>query len=630
MQFLKYQTTVLPVLSVCILLTLFLTPACKKAIYAPVEGDAIQLDAVPVYITPGSGQSSAITVSGIKANGQPMPDNTLVLLNSDSGSFRQEDNQSGAKVEAVRLTGGRGTVYFWPDPNFTGETVIITAQAGAATVSPQQLVITLANTDITQIFITADPLHLSSSQSSTRLTVTAYDSQSQGVPGKIIFLETSAGTLSQVDPNTAGADSPQELRLETDQSGKVFALLTTTEPATITATYKEIVKTVDITVGANELPTAAFEFSPQNPLMGEIIYFTSTSFDGDGTIKSHRWSFGDGKYSNDTHPTHKFPSSGEPKEYQVVLTVTDDRGQKNSVAQTVAFGVAETFPPVADFTFTPENPVIGQTIHFISTSTDEDDNIISYEWDFGDGSPTSDKQNPTHDYDVDEPTTFTVQLIVRDSDNNSDDIAKTITITADGGPENIKPTPLFTFSPTNPGPGETVIFNAEESFDEDGTIKTYRWNFGDGSPDEEGEKVDHQFNPEATKTFTVTLTVTDDKGAVAALSKEITVEVKENNPPVASFSFSPTEPVEGERVFFTNTSSDEDGTILTHVWDFGDGKIITRNDPSLVSHIYSDSGTFLVTLTVTDDDGATTYFQASVTVATPVPRTQNTQKPGNR
>lgn len=71
-----------------------------------------------------------------------------------------------------------------------------------------------------------------------------------------------------------------------------------------------------------------------------------------------------------------------------------------------------------------------------------------------------------------------------------------------------------------------------------------------------------------------------------------------NRPPVASFTFETTRLT----VDFTDASSDPDGTVVSHAWDFGDGAISAEPSPS---HTFTEAGTFIVRLTVTDDDGAT-------------------------
>ncbi len=72
---------------------------------------------------------------------------------------------------------------------------------------------------------------------------------------------------------------------------------------------------------------------------------------------------------------------------------------------------------------------------------------------------------------------------------------------------------------------------------------------------------------------------------------------------VASFTYTPSEPVVNETIIFDASSShDFDGHIVTYAWDFGDGKTSTETDP-ITTHAYLMAGTYNVTLTVTDNDG---------------------------
>jgi PKD repeat protein len=574
------------------ILCLLPNTSCKKAIYVPSTNDVIQLRADTTLISPG--ESVIITVTGIKANGRPMPDNTLVLLSADSGRFLDPE---GKKIAAVRLISGKATAIYLSDENFTGESVAVTAQSGTATVTPEQLIITFRSVAITQLFITADSLTLPSSGGATKITVTAYDSQQDPVPGEKIFLETTAGTLTPPSPIT------------TDAAGTVTATLETSASATVTATYKEITKSIQIDVGTNEPPTADFEFSPQNPRMGETIYFVSTSTDSDGTIESYNWNFGDGSTSDLKDPTHQFPVTDDAKEYQVVLTVTDDGGKTSNTAKTVSFSVTEKLAPTADFTFSPQNPAIGETVQFTSLSTDNDGTIVSYQWYFGDGGSSS-LQNPQHRYNIAEPAVFTVQLTVTDNDGKTGTASKEITV---GDIDNQPPTADFSFTPENPVVGDTIQFLSLSS-DADGTIEQYYWDFGDGLTSTE-ENPQHKYDIDQPASFAVKLEVTDNSGKKASVTKAIAFTETENQAPTAAFSVSPQSPKTGEIIFFNaSASTDSDGEIVEYRWNFGNG---TTGTGKTTQHTYyvSETTTFTVTLTVIDDQGAEGTASVDVTVS---------------
>ena len=136
---------------------------------------------------------------------------------------------------------------------------------------------------------------------------------------------------------------------------------------------------------------------------------------------------------------------------------------------------------------------------------------------------------------------------------------------------------------------------------------TWEWDFGDGN-------TSHEQNPTHVYTspgnYTVTLTVTDSNGRHADDTTTAYIEIP-NIPPHAHFSYSPPNPTTRVSVHFTDESTDEDGTIVRWFWRFGDGCGSTERNPV---HRFRRAGTYTVTLTVTDDDGATDSYQERITV----------------
>jgi len=181
-------------------------------------------------------------------------------------------------------------------------------------------------------------------------------------------------------------------------------------------------------------------------------------------------------------------------------------------------------------------------------------------------------------------------------------------IVGSGGGGNEAPSASFTMSPSSPKTGETVSFDGSGSTDSDGTISSYEWDFGDGST-ATGQTTSHSYS--SSGDYTVTLTVTDDKGATDTVSKTISVGTS-NAAPSASFTVSPSSPKTGETVNFDGSgSTDSDGTISSYEWDFGDGSTATGQT---TSHSYGSAGDYTVSLTVTDDAGATDTVSKTISV----------------
>jgi PKD repeat protein len=169
------------------------------------------------------------------------------------------------------------------------------------------------------------------------------------------------------------------------------------------------------------------------------------------------------------------------------------------------------------------------------------------------------------------------------------------------GSVNQEPEAAFDAVPT----GFSVAFDASASQDPDGSIATYAWDFGDGSSGT-GQSVTHRY--EVAGTYEVTLTVTDNRGATAAVTSPVTVVEPPNEEPVAAFG------AVSDRLsvaFDGSSSQDADGSIASHEWDFGDGSSGTGES---VTHQYAVAGTYEVTLTVTDDDGAQSSTSKPITV----------------
>ena len=339
----------------------------------------------------------------------------------------------------------------------------------------------------------------------------------------------------------------------------------------VTVTPGNVAPTADISVSCTEL----------------LCSFDGTgSTDPDGTVVDYQWNFGDGNVASGATPDHTFAAGGT---YTVTLTVTDNDGATNDTAQDVTVTPGNV-APTADISVSCTELLCS----FDGTgSTDPDGTVVDYQWNFGDGNVAS---GATPDHTFAAGGTYTVTLTVTDNDGATNDTAQDVTVT----PGNVAPTADISVSCTE----LLCSFDGTGSTDPDGTVVDYQWNFGDGNV-ASGATPDHTFA--AGGTYTVTLTVTDNDGATNDTAQDVTV-TPGNVAPTADISASCTELL----CSFDGTgSTDPDGTVVDYQWNFGDGNVASGATPD---HTFAAGGTYTVTLTVTDNDGATNDTAQDVTV----------------
>jgi PKD repeat protein len=313
------------------------------------------------------------------------------------------------------------------------------------------------------------------------------------------------------------------------------------------------------------------------------------------------------------------PFVGDPVDNGVVVTIlvtpagTDFR---NAVARQLDIRLVPpgvilppNGAPTAQFSFSPVSPSTFQNVNFdASASSDPDGAIVSYAWDFGDGSSGTGR-TAQHQYRT--GGSFNVTLTVTDDRGLSDSESKNVNVTASSAP-----TAAFTFSPTAPGINQDIVFNGAASRPAAGrTIVRYEWNFGSGSPQCCGAVATKSYDVPGT--YNVTLTVTDDADAQGTATQAVTVSATGGQTPTATFTISPTNPITGQPVFFNASAASAPGsTIVSYAWDFGDG---ATGSGQTTSHTYATPFTYVVRLTVTDSAGRVGTATQTLTVTAPAP-----------
>jgi PKD repeat protein len=228
-----------------------------------------------------------------------------------------------------------------------------------------------------------------------------------------------------------------------------------------------------------------------------------------------------------------------------------------------------------------------------AASSDVDGTIVAFDWDFGDGASSS-TSAPSHQYSG--PGSYLARLTVSD-DRGATGVADVTIVVG----TNAAPNAVLGATPTSGNPSLTVAFDSSSSFDSDGSVDSYSWDFGDGGSSTAASP-SHQYN--SAGSFLVTLTVTDDLGASGIATQTIVV----NQAPTASFTSATVGDALG-MAFDSTGSVDPDGSIVSYAWDFGDGGASAAANPA---HGYASPGLYTVQLTVTDNQGLTHLVAQSV------------------
>jgi large repetitive protein len=388
---------------------------------------------------------------------------------------------------------------------------------------------------------------------------------------------------------------------------------------------------------ATNPPTAAGTATPGtvNPLI--VRFDASTSFDTDGQIVRYDWDFDhDGVYDlidGGPTPEHTFSGIGT---YTVTVRVFDNDGLSDTAEITVNITQGQggdLVPPDAVLTSDPISGIAPLGVVWdASDSTDSDGVIVRYDWDMNnDGVFEIINGNATRPTSYLTGDDYTVTVRVTDDDGGMDTASATVNV-------NDEPIALATSDPSAgdladiqakmkmTGSGSLLVtYDGSSSHDPDGEITQYDWDLNnDGDFEVINGGPTQQVNYTASGKWVVALRVTDNEGATDTASAGADV----NEPPTARLQ---PDPPSGDLVFNTqsetwdlpvvwhaSTSIDPDGTIVRYDWDMNnDGTFELVNQLPDQNVNYHESGIQVVSVRVTDNDGATEIATNSVDVNAP-------------
>jgi gliding motility-associated-like protein len=323
--------------------------------------------------------------------------------------------------------------------------------------------------------------------------------------------------------------------------------------------------------------TAGFTVAADKQCWRQPVVFVDTSkATGSSKIVNWTWNFGDGssqRFQQGGTAEHRYNNPGT---YNVSLTITDAGGCVSTIS---ASRYIEVSGPKAAFSMSASNTTITLPVYFYNYTNNYNSYNTAYQWDFGDGSTSTDYY-PVHAYNI--PGDYTVRLIATNP----------VTLCGDTAYQQIKIlnfAPAFAFSSSNvTGKCPPVLARfSNNSFN----YTRVSWDFGDGITADNLNYPSHVY--ENPGKYIITLFVYGPGGLQATYTDSVMVR----QPSATVFTDTTELCVDGKATLTAGSANTKN-----YLWDFGDG-ILTTGTDSIASHIYHTAGNYTPAVMVGDANG---------------------------
>lgn len=355
------------------LLAVVLVASCDKVPLLAPTGTTIRLS-TNVQVLPVNG-TAEITASVLETGGNPVQNGTVVTFTTSLGTVSPaEAGTTNGKVTVMfnaGLQSGTAVINAYSGSSSTSSSAS-TGTSGTTTTSGSGVSIVIGAAAATTVVVTASPSSVSQLGGSATITAMVLDASNNGLSGVPVSFSTDQGTLSPVVATT-------------NSSGQAQSTLVTNQTATVTVTAGSKTGTAKVTAVA--VPTITITGPSTTPTAGLSSTFTLniTAGSGSAPIRNVSIDFGDGTTislgaaSGSVSVPHIYREAGT---YSVMAIATDGSGQSTSMSVPVV-----VFPAIPfTLSVTASSGRVGTPVTVTAVPNTGAPAIISYKWDFGDGS----------------------------------------------------------------------------------------------------------------------------------------------------------------------------------------------------------------------------------------------------
>jgi hypothetical protein len=367
----------------------------------------------------------------------------------------------------------------------------------------------------------------------------------------------------------------------------------------------------NITVTVQNLPPRANAGPDQTGYKNETIVFRGNATDADDDPLTYEWSqvLGTTVTIAETNRSTLSFVPPWPGNYTFELVASD--GEARSEPSRVS-ALVDGRPPLAVLASSSVVIRLDQSLDLSGNgSSDPDGKVARYFFDFGDGKDSGWTSRPAANHTYGLPGVFNATLKVQDSDGIFSEISAPVRITVFNAP----PVVDARVSPEEGNTSTQFRFSvtADSTYDPDGTIAAYAWDFGDGGRGT-GMTTNHVYKKKGD--YLARLRVTDDIGAYADWTVNITVR---NRSPVIHSLMPPVSTVMlvGDQVNFSASALDPESDAMTYIWKV-DGEL-QPYDTTSFTFSPTEKGDHMIELTISDGTDTTVQLWTVSVKARPVP-----------
>ncbi|MBI2968118.1 MAG: PKD domain-containing protein [Bacteroidetes bacterium] len=357
-------------------------------------------------------------------------------------------------------------------------------------------------------------------------------------------------------------------------------------------------KTLNISGSAPFSGSFYFNANPTNSIActgHDVQFFTR------GGFTNYIWDFGDGTPPLSSTASSFYHTYYYPGNFTAIVTIVNGCGVDSTLSKNITITDSTTFPNTPSFKINGSfNSVCPNTKVLFSPPT----GYSNYLWDFGDGTPLLNAPSSNQPHYYSDTGTYNITLVITNHCGFDTTLTASVVVTNNAG---ISSAPSVTVNPAPACTGQEISFSNNSQF------PFYTWDFGDGVIDSVTNSRWAYHTYSQSGVYHYSLTYKNLCNQAKTTIGEITIDSNLPIPSYATLLINSTPACPGQEISLATVPG-----MLSYVWNFGDGSPLLNNTLSTVSYLFSDTGTFPVSVSLTNYCGNSALLNDTIIIGSDV------------